>query len=131
MTTKDDYPVGYGRPPRHTRFKKGQSGNPKGTVKGALRLAAVLDKALNERVTITERGRRKSVTKLEVMMKQLVNKAASGEHRSQQLLLAIVRVHEDRLEKVPEGTAAPLREADEQVMKTLIARVRELPEQTS
>jgi hypothetical protein len=31
MTNKeDDYEIGYRRPPRETRFKKGQSGNPKG-----------------------------------------------------------------------------------------------------
>jgi hypothetical protein len=29
-----EFEVGYGRPPLHTRFKPGQSGNPKGRVKG-------------------------------------------------------------------------------------------------
>ena len=37
-TTKT-YEVGFGRPPRHTRFKAGQSGNPKGKAKGAVNLA--------------------------------------------------------------------------------------------
>ena len=27
---KRDYEVGYGKPPRHTRFTKGRSGNPRG-----------------------------------------------------------------------------------------------------
>ena len=29
------YAVGWGKPPRHTRFKKGQSGNPKGRPPGS------------------------------------------------------------------------------------------------
>jgi hypothetical protein len=32
--TKPCYDVGYGKPPLHTRFRKGQSGNPKGRSKG-------------------------------------------------------------------------------------------------
>jgi hypothetical protein len=34
--------VGYCKPPLHTRFKKGQSGNPRGHAKGAKNLASVL-----------------------------------------------------------------------------------------
>jgi Family of unknown function (DUF5681) len=30
-----DYRVGYGKPPLETRFKQGQSGNPRGRPRGA------------------------------------------------------------------------------------------------
>lgn len=71
--------VGYGNPPRHTRFQKGLSGNPDGRPKGSKNIATLLERALMERVTITENGKRRSISKLEASFKQLVNLAASGD----------------------------------------------------
>lgn len=84
---KGDYEVGYGRPPKSTQFQPGQSGNPKGRPKGSLNLATILDRAVRERVMIVEKGKQKSITKLEAAAKQLANKAASGDFRALQLLL--------------------------------------------
>ena len=83
--------VGYCNPPQSTRFKKGQSGNPKGRPKGALNLATVLTNALREPVVIIEHGERKLVTKLEAGIKQLVNKAASGDLRALRQLVELAR----------------------------------------
>ena len=51
-----DYEVGYSKPPRHTRFVKGQSGNPRGRPPGAKNFATLLSEALNETVIVTENG---------------------------------------------------------------------------
>ena len=80
--------AGYGKPPRATRFRKGQSGNPKGRPRGSGNFASLVEEALAEPVMINEGGRRKKATKLQVIVKQLVNKAAQGDHRSIQLLMA-------------------------------------------
>ena len=45
-----EYAANYRKPPVHTRFKKGQSGNPRG--RPAKNLAALLAAALNEKVTV-------------------------------------------------------------------------------
>jgi hypothetical protein len=74
--------VGYGKPPQATRFKPGCSGNPKGRPRGSLNVTTVFTKILCEKVTINENGKRKIVTKLEAALKQLVNKAASGDIRA-------------------------------------------------
>jgi hypothetical protein len=51
---KRDYPVGRGKSPVHTRFKKGQSGNPRGP--HPKNLPALLIEALDEPVTATIDG---------------------------------------------------------------------------
>lgn len=76
------YEVGFRRPPRHTQFRKGTSGNPKGRPREAKNLAVVLEEALAEKVPIVENGRRRKITKRNAMIKQLVNKAASGDLRA-------------------------------------------------
>ena len=87
MPTERQYTVGKGKPPDHTRFQKGQSGNPTGRRKGAKNVATLLNQVLNERVSVTENGKRKRITKLEAMLKQLANKAASGDHRAIKMLM--------------------------------------------
>ena len=88
--------VGYGRPPESTRFKKGVSGNPKGRPRGSLNVATVFMKTLREKVVVNEHGQRKKVSKLEAAVKQLVNKAASGDQRSMRLLIELARDAESK-----------------------------------
>jgi hypothetical protein len=121
---KPDYAVGYGKPPRNTRFAKGRSGNPKGRAKGAKNLPTVLMKTLNESVTVTENGQRRAITKLEAMTKQLVNKAASGEPKATQLLLGMIQLIEGRAETPAQAEA--VNEADRQVMEQLFARIERM-----
>src|SRR5215471_14569739 len=78
MEGKNEYEVGHGRPPKHTRFKLGTSGNPKGRPRSRKNLATVFDAASNERVSVTENGKRKTITILEAIMKQVTRKAAAG-----------------------------------------------------
>ena len=73
------YAVGYKNPPTATRFQPGRSGNPQGRPPGVLTLAGALQAALAERVTVKEHGRSRTLSKLDVMVKQIVNKAAGGD----------------------------------------------------
>jgi Family of unknown function (DUF5681) len=113
---------GYRNPPEHTRFKKGQSGNPQGRPTGTLNMATVLERTLREKVIINENGKRRTITQLQAAIKQLSNKAASGELKALQLLAALVRSAEDRGTKtaVPNST---LDEADEKVVLGIVKRI--------
>ena len=73
--TNRDYEVGRGKPPVHSRFKRGQSGNPRGP--RPKNLPALLVDALNEKVVVTIDGERREITKREAVVTQMVNHAAT------------------------------------------------------
>jgi hypothetical protein len=60
---KIDSKVGYGNPPKATRFKPGHSGNPKGRPKGSRNLATDLAAELGEQITVREEGHSRRITK--------------------------------------------------------------------
>jgi Family of unknown function (DUF5681) len=120
--TRKTAAVGYGNPPERWRFRKGQSGNPQGRPKGALNMATVLERTLGEKVVLSENGRRKTVTKLEAAIKQLTDKAASGELKALQLLAALVRSAEERGMKAAVPNSA-LDEVDERVVLGILKRL--------
>ena len=113
--------VGYGHPPQSTRFQKGRSGNPKGRPKGSLNVATVLTATLREKVVINENGQRKAVTKLEAALKQLVNKAASGDLRAVVQLVGLAREAEER-ENIPAATRSEIGEVDQKIMQGILKR---------
>lgn len=75
-----DYEVGYGKPPRHSQFKKGQSGNPNGRLKRSPveDLRPLLDSILAEPVTVRENGRTRTMTTLESMLQIQMANALNG-----------------------------------------------------
>jgi transcriptional regulator NrdR family protein len=116
-----DYEVGYGKPPRHTRFAKGQSGNPRGRPCGAKNFTTLLEEALHEPVTVTENGGRRKVSKRQAIITQLVNRSATADFRALKLLFDIVRDIERQTEPASPETAE-FSEADEKVLEQLRSR---------
>ena len=89
MSGEDDYEVGYKRPPRHTQFQPGQSGNPKGRPKGTKNLATDLAEELAETITVTEGGQPMVVSKQRAFIKATVAKAMKGDVRAATLLFTM------------------------------------------
>ena len=116
-----DYEVGYGKPPRATRFVKGRSGNPRGRPRGAKSFNTLLSDKLNEPVTVAENGGRRKISKREAIVTQLVNRSAAADFRAIKILLDIVRDIERQTEPISSETAE-FSEADERVLKQLRAR---------
>ncbi len=116
----DDYKVGFGKPPKHGQFGKGVSGNPKGRPKGSRNLATVLAKALEEKVVINENGRRRTVTKLDAAVKQLVNKAASGDLVAMRHLMVLASSTENQSADSQEKR---MTETDLKVMQGVLKRL--------
>jgi hypothetical protein len=89
MQPEHDEEVGYKKPPKHSRFKPGQSGNPKGRPRRTRTTAAIIREALKETVPVTENGRRRSINKLEIIIKQAINDAAKGDARARKDVFAL------------------------------------------
>jgi hypothetical protein len=120
--SESGYKVGPGRPPLHTRFKKGQSGNPGG--RSTKSLPALLADALNETVYVTINGRRRRITEREAIVAQMVDKSASADLRATKMLIDMMKEVEHKA-----GAAAPpeprrFTDADDEVMQNLVARLR-------
>jgi hypothetical protein len=81
--------VGYKRPPVHTRFKPGQSGNPSGRPKGRQNLQTLFHRILNEQISLREGDRIRKVSKAEAVMRGLVIGAMKGDARSVMTLFRI------------------------------------------
>jgi hypothetical protein len=116
-----DYEVGYGKPPPHTRFKKGQSGNPRGRPAGAKNLKTLLTDALNEPVVVTENGGHRKITKRQAIVTQLVNRSATADWRAIKILFDILRDIEVQTEAASPETPA-FTAADEKVIEQLRTR---------
>jgi Family of unknown function (DUF5681) len=85
--------VGYRNPPRQSRFKPGQSGNPRGRPKGRRNAARELELVMAMPVPVTANGRRRKVSTMSALFLRLREKALGGDFRSMQLLIALCQAH--------------------------------------
>ncbi len=95
MSAEDDDKVGYCNPPKHSRFKPGQSGNARGRPRKNRSIEAMIKRELDSTVVLKEGGREIRMSKREALIKQLVNRAISGDQKPMQLVLAHLEKHKD------------------------------------
>jgi hypothetical protein len=122
MSGAAEYEIGYGRPPRETRFEKGRSGNPSGRPKGSRGVSTVIAAALSEKVVVNENGKRRTITKLEAAVKQMANKAAGGDQRAAKLIIELLHQSESRDEARAGGgtlTAEARKASDKGVLEAI------------
>lgn len=120
-----DYEVGKGKPPRHTQFQKGRSGNPNGRPKGAKGARTIARLALAEKVTVQmPNGRSKRISKLDFAVRKIVEKACKGDLRAFDAVLALAG--EDSSTAMIGGEndnpPAPLSEADQEILRRFAER---------
>jgi Family of unknown function (DUF5681) len=84
-----DNRVGYRRPPRHSQFPPGQSGNPRGRPKGVKSLPDIVRKIVGQKVTVTENGRARRVPRLEAILLRAAGEASRGDAPALRLLLQL------------------------------------------
>jgi hypothetical protein len=125
-STSDEPPpsqkTGYRRPPVHTRFQKGVSGNPKGRARGQVNLKTDLQQEMAERITLREGERQIRITKQRAMVKSTIAKAIKGDTCAQakafDLLIRILGIDEEQ-----HGSEA-ISVADQAILTAFIERNR-------
>jgi hypothetical protein len=115
----NDDKVGYGRPPKKSRFKPGQSGNPRGRPKGTKDLKTDLAEELQEQVLVTEGGRKKSISKQRAMLKSLMARAVQGDVRA--AVAVISELHRLALANVGNDESESLSMDDQMLLDLYVA----------
>ena len=118
-----DYEVGYGKPPRHTRFQPGRSGNPRGRPKGTNNLTTDLMEELDEKILVREGEQSRRVSKQRAVVKTLVMRTLKGDSRAGGQLLSMMMRLLDTGEGAPE-VAEPLHDDEHEILRVFESRVR-------
>ncbi len=123
----DEYEVGYGKPPKSTRFKKGQSGNPKGRPKASRNVAAALEEALFRKIRVKDQSGSRLVTVLEALLQRVSKQALDGDHRAIGKLIELIRYFDamkardacDGRASAEEPRPLPVGESDLEILRHL------------
>src|SRR5216684_2352009 len=125
--SSEENKVGYRKPPKHSRFKRGQSGNPKGRPLGSKNFKTDLAEELAEQIVVQESGRTTKITKQRALAKTLIAGALKGNASLTNALLgAIVRFSDPRDQS--DAKNSPLSEDERTALAVLEARLFRRPD---
>ena len=85
------FEVGYGRPPLHSRFKPGKSGNPKGRAKQSRNMRTIVQQVLNEDMQIREGGRLRRMSAMEALVRTTLTRSFKGDPKALVSLIVIMK----------------------------------------
>jgi Family of unknown function (DUF5681) len=117
-----EFKVGYGRPPVHSRFKPGSSGNSKGRPQGRRNIKTVVERVLNEKVTVRENGKPRKTTKFEAMFQRHTSKAMQGDARSWNTIVGFLGRTGHLSETELETSTSSLPEDDAEIIRNYFRR---------
>lgn len=116
-----EYETGYRKPPKTTRFKKGRSGNPKGRPKRSRNFLTLLKEELAQKVIISEQGAKRSISKMEAMIKRMVAGALQGDQKSMVTLIEILK-RANQLREIEEIGEEIMPEEYEKILEDYVRR---------
>ncbi len=85
------FEVGYGRPPLHSRFKPGKSGNPKGRAKQSRNMRTIVQQVLNEDMQIREGGRLRRMPAMEALVRTTLTRSFKGDPKALVSLIVLLK----------------------------------------
>jgi uncharacterized protein DUF5681 len=125
-TSGDDIKIGYKRPPRHSRFQPGRSGNQRGKQKGVRNLGSDVKRTLEVPVRLNEQGRARRVSTQEAALLRLREKALKGDPRSLDRLLELAKIFNNSAAVESVGDEA-LAAEDQAILDAYAEEVRSRP----
>ena len=111
-------------PPKHTQFRKGISGNPKGRPKGSKNLSTLMMEAARDQVSATIGGKTRKISKIQATTMQLATKAAGGDHAAMGKFLDWIDEIETRAATV-KPAQFPLSAPDLEVLRAIYDRMKQ------
>ena len=119
------YEVGYAKPPKHSQFKKGQSGNPRGRPREAKSLNVIVREVMLEKVAIRTAKGEKRVSRAEALVLKNLELATKGNGRALEKLLQLFQTAvPDRPKARDEMATTADSEADLAILNALRAELR-------
>ena len=118
---KSDYQIGYRKPPVHTRFKPGTSGNQKGRPKRVPTLGEmVVDCVINKKIPVREGDRRRVVPAVEAILAKMLQQALQGDHRARSTILILMQAAE---RESASADGAAVSEQDTEIVRASLLRM--------
>jgi hypothetical protein len=118
--TDPSYEIGRGKPPKHSRFKPGQSGNPGGRKKDSFNLKPTVDAIFNRTIVVTENGVKTEVTLGHAILMKQAQNAILGHRKSAEFIFALAEKCEDQ----DNAIADELPEEDRDILARAIGKRR-------
>lgn len=123
--------IGRGNPPKHTQFRKGTTGNPRGRPRGSKNLSTYIMEAARDHVTATVGGKVRKISKIQATAMQLATKAAGGDQAAMGKFLDWIDEIESRA-AAAKPTQFPLSAPDIEVLRAAYERMKQCaPEKAS
>jgi hypothetical protein len=92
--TSNSNVVGFGKPPKHSQFKPGQSGNPKGRPRKGESLISLINRELDTPIAINEDGVKTDIMKRTAVAKVVVRSMMIGNLSAIKLYVELQEIHE-------------------------------------
>lgn len=119
---------GYADPPKSGQFKPGKSGNPKGRPKGSKNLKTLIMNEAHELVEIVEKGEKKVMSQLHVMVAQLRNKAMGSDLKAIDRFLDYVSRYEEQEETSENNASNDIKSEDAEILLAYEKQLRKKSE---
>ncbi len=113
--------AGFKHPPKKNQFKPGQSGNPRGRPRGSRNFKTDLLEELYSKIVVTQEGRRRTITRQQALLKQLMVDALRGQPKARHDVITLIMTYDKDIEQ--ELQEDHTSEANRMILERSLARL--------
>jgi hypothetical protein len=118
------YEVGYGKPPKETRFQPGRSGNRLGRPKKPKSIQERFERELARKVAVREDGRVRKIPKIDLWVRRVIADAIKGSHQASRILIEMRSTSDDEIARgIAEQTIGELAAEDQEILDRHLAQL--------